>query len=96
MNKKVNTILFILGATVFNVFIAAASMILLFLLYAKFLMEHIPENGRAWGVFIIFIASLVISFVVYRVTLKFLLTKIDVEKYFDPLFVRRNIRKTGD
>jgi len=96
MNKKVNTILFILGATVFNVLIAASSMILLFLFYAKFLMEMIPENGRALGVFVIFIASLAISFVVYRAALKFLLTKIDVDKYFDPLFVRRNIRKQGD
>jgi len=96
MNKKVNTILFIIGATVFNVFIAAASMILLFLLYAKYLIELIPENGRPWGVFIIFIASLAISFVVYRAALKFILTKVDVDKYFDPLFVRRNIRKQGD
>ena len=95
MNKKANTILFILGATVFNVLIAVGSFILLFLLYARYLINLIPENGQGWGILVIFIAALAISFVVYRYSLKFLLKKIDVDKYFDPLFVRRNIKKPG-
>jgi len=89
MNKKVNTILFVLGATLFNVFIALISFVILILLYIKFLLVLIPEAYRTWGFSIIFLASIAVSFLVYRFVLKYLLTKIDVEKYFDPLFVRK-------
>ena len=95
MNKKVKTILFIFGATAFNVLTAIVSFVLLFLFYVNFLAELIPEGGRPWGVFVIFIAALALSFVIYRVVLKFLLTKIDVDKHFDPIFPRRNQKKTG-
>jgi phosphoglycerol transferase MdoB-like AlkP superfamily enzyme len=95
MNKKANTIIFILGATVFNVLVAIISFVLLILLYVNFFITLIPENAVPWYFFGIFIASLAISFVVYRYALKFILTKIDVDKYFDPLFVRRNLKKPG-
>ncbi|MDR1868678.1 MAG: leader peptide processing enzyme [Treponema sp.] len=93
MNKKVNTLLFILGATVFNILVAILGFVLLTLLYVKFIMLLIPESDRSWGFTLIFLFSIVISFFVYRFALKYLLTKIEVEKYFDPLFVKRNIRK---
>ncbi|MCL2805978.1 MAG: leader peptide processing enzyme [Treponema sp.] len=93
MNKKVNTILFILGATLFNVIVAVISFIIFTAFYVNFIMKLIPEQGRAWGFILIFLASLAISFIVYRVALKFLLTKIQVDKYFDPLFVKSNMRK---
>jgi phosphoglycerol transferase MdoB-like AlkP superfamily enzyme len=89
MNKKVNTILFILGATLFNVFVALVSFVVLMLLYIKFLFALIPEANRSWGFSIIFLASIAVSFIVYRFILKYLLTKMDIEKYFDPLFVRK-------
>ena len=93
MNKKANTLIFILGATVFNILIAVISFVLLTILYAKFMMERIPESGRSWGFALIFISSIAISFLVYRAALKFLLAKIQVEKYFDPIFAKKNIRK---
>ncbi|MCL2244662.1 MAG: leader peptide processing enzyme [Treponema sp.] len=93
MNKKVNTLFFILGATAFNILIAVISFLLLTILYARFLMDRIPESGRSWGFALIFISSIAISFMVYRAVLKFLLTKIDIEKYFDPIFTRKNIKK---
>jgi len=93
VNKKVNTMLFILGATVFNILVALICFVLLTVLYARFIMEGIPESGRSWGFALIFISSVAISFLVYRVALKFLLTKIQIEKYFDPIFARKNIRR---
>jgi len=89
MNKKANTLLFILGATLFNIFVALISFIILTLLYVRFLMTLLPENNRAWGFTFIFLASVVISFLVYRLVIKHLLEKIEVEKYFDPLFIRK-------
>jgi uncharacterized membrane protein (DUF485 family) len=89
MNKKVNTILFILGATVFNILVAVLSFILLILFYARFLANVMPEGSHQWGLTFILLASIAVSFVVYRNLLKYMLTKVEVEKYFDPLFVRK-------
>jgi len=89
MNKKLNTVLFIMGATFFNVIVAVISFILFSILYAQVIIPRIPESGYSWGFTLIFLASLAVSFAVYRVVLKFLLTKIDIEKYFDPIFVSK-------
>jgi hypothetical protein len=86
MSKKTNTLLFILGATVFNVLITAVCFLGLLLLYARFLVPLLPEEGQAWGFPAIFIAAIALSFVIYRLVLKQLLKRITVEKYFDPIF----------
>jgi hypothetical protein len=89
MNKRVNTLLFILGATFFNVIVAIASFVLLLLLYAGVIVPLAPGAAQPWSFSLIFLASIAISIFVYRIVLKYLLTKVDVEKYFDPLFIRR-------
>jgi len=94
MNKRVNTVLFILGATVFNVIVAVISFFILILLCGKFILPRIPETGYSWAVSLILLASIAISIFVYRAVLKFFLSKIDIEQYFDPLFVKHNIRKS--
>jgi uncharacterized membrane protein (DUF441 family) len=86
MNKKVNTLLFILGATLFNIIITIIFFLILLRLYVKLIMPLIPEDGRTWGFPIIFIAAIALSFVAYRVALKQLIKKINIDKYFDPLF----------
>jgi len=93
MNKKVNTLLFILCATVFNVFVALLSFVTFTILYSKFLMDRMPESSGPWSFALIFLAAIVISFLVYRLVLKYLQKKVDFEKYFDPLFVRGRIRR---
>jgi len=93
MNKKVNTLLFILGATLFNVIVAVISFVILFLLYAKFLFPIVSESGNSWAFSLLFLAAIVVSIVVYRIVLKHLLNKFDVEQYFDPLFVRKTFKK---
>ena len=94
MNKKINTLLFILGATLLNIFVTILIFAALTLLYIKVLMAAVPEESRAWIFAIIFIASLVISFLVYRVVLKLIMKKVDIDKHFDPIFGRRNIKKS--
>jgi hypothetical protein len=85
VNKKANTLLFILGATLFNIIVTVALFAALFLLYVKFLLRLLPESGQAWGFPLLFIAAIVLSFFIYRFALKLLLKKIQVEKYFDPI-----------
>ena len=89
MNKKVNTALFILGATLFNILFTVLSFLLLLVIYTRFIMHLLPEGGQAWSFSLIFIAAIAISFIVYRVALKLLLKKVPMEKYFDPIIVSR-------
>jgi hypothetical protein len=89
MNKRINTLLFILGATAFNVIIIVVIFLGLTFLYGKLIMPLIPEAVYSWGFVVVILASIAVSFVAYRILFKYLLKKIDVDKYFDPLFVRR-------
>ena len=95
MNKKLNTIFLILGATIFNVLVVLACFFLLFLIYVKFFANLLPEQSGSWIFTFIFLVSVAVSFFVYRFLLKYLLKKIDVDKYFDPLFVKRKFKKPG-
>ena len=85
MNKKANTLLFVLGATLFNIITTIACIFGLGLL----IIPRIPAEGQGWSLIIIFIGAIALSFVIYRFILKFLMKKIDVDKYFDPIFGRK-------
>jgi uncharacterized membrane-anchored protein len=87
MNKRANTLLFILGATVFNVLLYVASFLLLMLIYSR-IIAFIPESAQQWGIIIVLLLPIAVSFVLYRLILKVLLKKFDVDKYFAPLFGR--------
>jgi hypothetical protein len=86
MSKKTNTLLFILGATVFNILVTVICFTALLLVYAKFLAPRLPEEGQAWGFPVIFIAAIAASVVVYRAALKQLTKRVNLEKHFDPIF----------
>jgi hypothetical protein len=95
MNKRINTLLFILGATVFNILLYIISFLLLLLIYSQF-AGAIPESARQWGLILILILPIAISFIAYRLILKVVLKKIDVDKHFAPLFGgRRPPRKNS-
>jgi len=96
MNKKVNTVLFILGATIFNIIITVLSFLLLLILNANILMKILPQGSQAWSFPLIFIAAIAISFFVYKLMLGILVKKINVEKYFDPLIKTRYRQKKGE
>jgi hypothetical protein len=86
MSKKTNTLLFILGATLFNVIVTVASFLVVLILFSKFLYPRLPENSTAWALPVLFIISIAASFLLYRFLIKLLMKKVDVEKYFDPIF----------
>jgi peptidoglycan/LPS O-acetylase OafA/YrhL len=58
-------------------------------IYARFLIDKLPQESVAWGFHIIFIAAIALSFVVYRLVLKQIMKRIDIEKHFDPIFGSR-------
>jgi hypothetical protein len=86
MNKKLNTALFILGATVVNIlimFILVAAGILI-------LTQVLPSEaapGLVQGLFLlVFVLAIVGSFFIYNKLVKLVTKKIDMEKYFHPIF----------
>jgi len=94
MNKRVNTLLFVLGATLFNVIVAVVSFFILFILYIKFIYPFVPESTYNWTFSLLLLGSIAVSILVYRAVLKRFLDKFDIEKYLDPIFVKRNIKKS--
>ena len=86
MSKKTNTLLFILGGTVFNVLITMFAFLAFLLIYSKFLNGFLNESSAAWVLPVLFIAAIVVSFLVYRLAIKILMKKVDMEKHFDPIF----------
>lgn len=89
MNKKLNTVLFILAASVGNIIVMVLLMTLLFAL-ASMLLPSSLGSGIAQVVFLlIFVASIAGSFFVYHRFVGFLSKKIDMDKYFHPIFKRK-------
>jgi len=95
VSKKSNTLWFILGATVFNVLVTVVCFVILLVLFARLIMPSLSESAAGVGIPVIFIGSIVLSFVIYRFILKRVMKKIDMDKYFDPIFGGRK-RPRGD
>jgi hypothetical protein len=89
MNKKLNTVLFILAASVLNIVVMILLMTILFALMALVLP---PDIGAGLGqviFLIVFALSIGGSFFAYHRFIGFLSKKIDMEKYFHPIFKGR-------
>ena len=86
MNKKTNTLLFILGATAFNIVVTAACFLIALAIYGKFLYSMLPERSAAWALPVIFVISIAASFFIYRALIKLLMKKVNMNKYFVPIF----------
>ena len=89
MSKKTNTLLFILGGTIFNILVTIISFLIFLIIYSRFLYSLLPENAIAWVIPVIFTGSILVSFFVYRMVLNKIMKKVDMEKYFDPIFKSR-------
>ena len=86
MDKKTNTVIFVLVATVFNIIVTVLSFLLLLLIFSKFLYPLMPESSVAWVLPVIFLVSIVVSFFVYRFVVKILIKKMGIDKYLSPVF----------
>jgi len=85
MNKKLNTFLFLAGATVFNITVTVLAFLLLIFLYATFLSGIVPEAAQEFAIVPIFIGAIAVAFFAYRLVINKLLQKIKFEDYFDPI-----------
>ena len=91
MSKKTNTLLFVLGGTVFNIITTILCFVLFMIIFGRF-AQNVPETAIIWILPIFFILSIAASFFIYRLVVKIVTKKIDLEEHFDPIFGRRRPR----
>jgi hypothetical protein len=89
MNKKANTILFVLGATVVNVLVMIVIFLVLFILYGRFIAQAISPQVNQIIILVLFVGSIVATYFIYHRMVKWISAKWDMEKYFDPIFRRK-------
>jgi hypothetical protein len=89
MNKKVNTVLFLLGATVFNLLLMFVLIVIFLVLFSAIFRETANPNVFSILMIVVFIGSIAVSFLIYGRVVKWLSRKINMEKYFLPLFRRK-------
>ena len=86
MNKKLNTALFIVGASILNVIL----MIIFITIGMVILSKIIPENTSPTLISVLFILVFLLSvagsFFVYHKSIRILAGKINMDKYFHPIF----------
>ena len=95
MSKKTNTVLFILGGTILNIFVTVLSFLVFLVIYSRFLYPKSSDNIAAWVLPVIFLASILVSFLVYRLVIKIIIKKVDMNKHFDPILGARGHKSAG-
>jgi uncharacterized SAM-binding protein YcdF (DUF218 family) len=93
MNRKLNTVLFILGATVANIIMMMVIFLVLFVLFGRFLAPQIPGNIGVYGLMVLFIVSIIATYFIYHRVVRWLSNKYELEKYFGPIFPKRGGKK---
>jgi membrane-bound acyltransferase YfiQ involved in biofilm formation len=95
VNKKLNTVLFMLGATVFNLLLLFVLILLAMLALTAAFGDRLGPSLMSILLIVVFLGAMVGSFLIYNQLVKWLARRIDMEKYFLPLFKRRPPRKDG-
>ena len=86
MNKKVNTALFILGATVVNILIMIILLVIGLAILARILPADAQGQGGQIAFMFVFLLAIAGSFFIYNRIIKLISKKIDMDKYFHPIF----------
>ncbi len=86
MNRKLNTLLFILAASVGNIVIMIVLMVALLGLASIIVPANVSPGLGQIIFLLVFAASIGGSFFIYHKFVGFISKKIDMEKYFHPIF----------
>lgn len=89
MNKRLTTVLFLLGATVLNVILVVAVFLILLFIPPLILGNELLQTQLQSIIPVIFVLSLVGAFLIYRFILKQVQKRIDLSKYIEPFFRRK-------
>jgi len=89
VNKKVNTVLFVIAATVFNVLIMTIILVAGLAIMGIVLPEKVQESGGQVLFIILFLVSIGGAFFSYNLVVRIISKKIDLDRYFHPIFSSR-------
>ncbi len=90
MNKKANTILFMLGATILNVVMMVLIFLALFALYGFTIGQSVSPEATQIVLIVLFIGSIALTYFLYHKIVKWISNKWNLDEYFDPIFGRNN------
>ena len=89
MNKNLKLALFLLGATVFNIVLMFAFIIAIFLIASRLMGDNPNPVVFQIILFVGFIASIVLTFLIYGWAMKKLQAKYNLEQHFPQLFKKK-------
>ena len=93
MNKKANTVVFMLGATVVNVLMMIVIMVALLALIAAVAPTIFQGGMREIILIVILLGSVALTYFLYNRLIKWMSKKWNLEEHFDPIFGRRGGKK---
>lgn len=93
MNKKLNTTLFIIGASLFNIVLMLCLFLLCLALLGLVLNENTSGNTAQFFLLLAFLLSVGGSYGIYSLVVKFMTNRFDMEQYFHPIFRPRSRKK---
>lgn len=86
MNKKVNTALFVVGATIINIVIMIALVIAGVIAIRLILGTNANRDLASGLTLLVFFVAIAGSFLIYHQIVKFISRHVDMERYFHPIF----------
>ena len=89
MNKKINSVLFFIAATAVNILTMALILFAGMHLAGAVLPESAKETTGRFLFIVIFLIAVAGSFFIYNRLIRFLSKRIDMGKYFPPVFRSR-------
>ncbi len=90
--KKRNTAIFVLVATILNVVLMLAFMLIGYILLVRFGNPDNPNGAQIWLI-VIFLGSIGLSWLIYSRIIKWYTKRVDVDKKFAPLITPRARKK---
>jgi membrane protein YdbS with pleckstrin-like domain len=75
-----------IGATIVNVIVMFAIFLALFVLLGRFVAPHFSPGVNQILLLVVFIGAMVLTYFLYHRVMRYLASKYDLEKYFEPIF----------
>lgn len=88
MNRRLNSVLFVLAATIANILAMVVIFALLLVIFARFIAPALPTQVNQVMFLVLFLVSVVGTYVIYHRVMRMLMNKYDLRKHFGPVFGR--------
>lgn len=86
MNKRLNSILFIIAATIANIVVMMVLFLVLTLLYAQLLAPRLSPGTNQFVLLVLFVGSVIATYIIYHRVMKWASARYALEEHFVPLF----------